>query len=247
MATRIIALWAVPRSVSTPFERMFAERDDTTVVHEPFTECFYFSDGRASARYGDAPGFAGYDGARAVEEIERAAAAGAVVFVKDLAFQAAPYVPRRFLASITSTFIVRHPLVVLGSLRRLKPDFTEAELGFLPLHELWTAATDLGGGPPVVVEGDAFRAEPARVARAYCERVGIEFDPTMLTWADGRIRPWLPHERESQAKWHGTLERSRGILPPAAAAPPRDVVDEAHEPMYRRALEVYERVAANAL
>jgi hypothetical protein len=245
MATRIIALWAVPRSVSTPFERMFAERGDTTVVHEPFTECFYFSDARASARYGDAPEFAGYDGPRAVEEIRRAA--GRLVFVKDLAFQAAPYVPRRFLGSITNTFIVRHPLVVLASLRELKPDFTEAELGFLPLLELWTAASDLGGGPPVVVEGDAFRAEPARVARAYCERVGIEFDPTMLTWADGRIRPWLPHERESQAKWHATLERSRGILPPAAAASPPDIVDEAHEPMYRRALEVYERVAANAL
>jgi hypothetical protein len=223
---------------------MFAERDDTTVVHEPFTECFYFSDGRASARYGDAPEFAGYDGARAVGEIRRAA--GRVVFVKDLAFQAAPYVPRRFLASITNTFIVRHPLVVLASLRRLKPDFTEAELGFLPLLELWTAAADLGGWAPVVVEGDAFRAEPARVARAYCERVGIEFDPTMMTWADGRIRPWRPHERESQAKWHATLERSTGILPPAAPPPP-DAVDEEHEAMYRRALEVYERVARYAI
>src|SRR2546423_685 len=134
MATRIIALWAVPRSVSTPFERMFAERDDTTVVHEPFTECFYFSDGRASARYGDAPEFASYDGARAVDEIRRAAAAGP------------------------------------GGVRTTP-------------------------APP---------APPAGAPRA--------------------PRP-----------------------PPATAGPPSGTVDGAREPMYRRALEVYERIAPNAL
>lgn len=31
----VIALWAHPRSVSTAFLRMMAERGDVTVVHEP--------------------------------------------------------------------------------------------------------------------------------------------------------------------------------------------------------------------
>ena len=31
-----VALWAVPRSISTAFERVFVERDDFEVLHEPF-------------------------------------------------------------------------------------------------------------------------------------------------------------------------------------------------------------------
>ena len=244
MAKRIIALWAVPRSVSTPFERMFVERRDTTVVHEPFTACYYFGAARRSARYGDAPELVGFDARRALDEIRQAP--GPLVFVKDLCFQAAPYLPNGFLSSVTNTFIIRHPLVVYASLRGLKPDFTEEEFGFLPLLELWSKLTGEDGGRPVVVEGDAFRADPEGVVRRYCERVGVAFDAAMLSWADGRIRPWGPREQESQAKWYGTLERSTGILPPAPP-PTADIVDEEHEPMYRRALDVYEQVTANAV
>ena len=36
-----IALWAVPRSISTAFERVFVERDDFEVLHEPFSASYY--------------------------------------------------------------------------------------------------------------------------------------------------------------------------------------------------------------
>lgn len=35
-----IALWAVPRSISTAFERVFVERDDFEVLHEPFGDSY---------------------------------------------------------------------------------------------------------------------------------------------------------------------------------------------------------------
>jgi hypothetical protein len=36
-----VALWAVPRSISTAFERVFVERDDFEVLHEPFSASYY--------------------------------------------------------------------------------------------------------------------------------------------------------------------------------------------------------------
>jgi hypothetical protein len=33
-----VALWSVPRSISTAFERVFVERDDFEVLHEPFSD-----------------------------------------------------------------------------------------------------------------------------------------------------------------------------------------------------------------
>jgi sulfotransferase family protein len=35
-----VALWAVPRSMSTAFERVFVERDDFEGIHEPFSASY---------------------------------------------------------------------------------------------------------------------------------------------------------------------------------------------------------------
>ena len=48
-----VALWSVPRSISTAFERVFVERDDLEFLHEPFSAAYYFSEDRPSDRYAD--------------------------------------------------------------------------------------------------------------------------------------------------------------------------------------------------
>ena len=48
----ILALWAVPRSTSTAFERMMRERGDFGVHDEPFGQSFYYSqERRNNTRY----------------------------------------------------------------------------------------------------------------------------------------------------------------------------------------------------
>jgi hypothetical protein len=241
---QVIALWAVPRSVSTAFEKTFSRRADTQVVHEPFTDCYYFSSARRSARYGDQPHKVGCDPAAAVAAI-RAPSGAPLVFVKDLCFQAEPYLSEEFLGSVTNTFILRHPRVVLASLTPLKPTFSEDELGYLALDRLWHRVVDGLGQPPIVVDGEMFRARPADVLRAYCEAVGVDFEPGMLHWPDGRIREWSTDEQESQARWHRTLEGSTGILPPVPQ-PPVPVSAE-RRPAYERAEQIYRRISARAL
>jgi hypothetical protein len=146
-------------------------------------------------------------------------------------------VPDEFLAAATNTFIVRQPRVVLRSLRRLKPDFTEEEFGFEPLARLLRHVVEDLSQEPVVVEGDRFREAPEVQLRRYCERIGVDFDSRMLSWPDGRIRAWAPHERESQAKWHRTLETSTRIIPPEPAGHVDIRPEEAD--VVRRAEKVY--------
>jgi len=237
--TNVIGLWAVPRSVSTAFEKAFSCRADSSVSHEPFTDCYYFGSQRRCARYGDQPHKNGFTGASAVAEI--LADPAPVVFTKDLAFQAGPYLSDELLAQITNTFIVRHPRTVLRSLTPLKPDFTEDEYGFTALARLFRRVTKLGQHPRVVVEGDDFRRNPDEVLRAYCLAVGLRFDEAMLHWEDGRIRNWTPDEEQSQAKWHRTLEASHTVLPPteddSVPVPPE------RAQMYQRALDIYQELS----
>ncbi len=240
---RVVCAWATPRSVSTAFEKTFTQRTHTTVVHEPFTDCYYFGPRRRSSRYG-ARAACG-DPATAIADIlDRPSAPE--VFVKDLAFQAEPYLTDRFLTVVTSTFLIRHPRFVYRSLLPLKGDFTEEEFGFTALHRLFTRVTVATGQPPVVVDGTQFQRSPETVLRRYCAGVGLDFDPAMLHWADGRIRPWRPGEEESQAKWHAALEASHRILPPQ----PTD--NEVHVPPGRRAafdraVDIYEEISAAAV
>lgn len=46
-----VGLWAVPRSVSTALERVFVERGDFKVFHEPFSASYYYSPERRSDRF----------------------------------------------------------------------------------------------------------------------------------------------------------------------------------------------------
>jgi len=238
---RTIAIWGVPRSVSTAFEKTFTRLPGLRIVHEPFADCYYFGPARRSERYGRVTEPEAYGGSSALSSLEPAV--GETVLFKDLCFQAAHYMPEEVLAGITNTFIVRHPDLVVHSLRKLKPNFTEEELGFEPLRDMFSQVTRLGQRP-IVVEGQVFRAEPEMVLRRFCEEVELPFRADMHRWDDGRIRRWAPHEMESQKTWHSTLEASEQVEPPVPISPPAPL--ELGE-VYERALATYQRVAAEAI
>jgi hypothetical protein len=211
---------------------------DTVAVHEPFTNCYYFGSVRRSHRYGDSLSQAGYDANAALANIARADAA--IVCVKDLAFQAEPYVPDHFLAAATHTLILRHPRIVMRSLLPLKPDFTEDEYGFLALRRMSHRIVATTGQYPLVIDGQELRTEPAEVVKAYCAHTSLAFSDDLLTWSDGHIREWSSDEQESQSKWHHTLELSNGILPPVGE--PAFEIPADRRRMYSVALEIYDEL-----
>jgi hypothetical protein len=239
-----IVMWAVPRSASTAFEKAISRHSEVRTVHEPFTDCYYFGAERRSRRYGDQPHKLSCTATTAVATIRREP--GPVVFVKELTFQAAAYLEDRFLRSVTNTFIVRRPDVVINSLLPLKRDFSEEEFGFSALERIWSRV-EHPDGRPVVVEGNTFRDEPERVLRGYCARVGLEYRPCMLSWTDGRVRRWNDDESDSQAKWHRTLEDSRNIIPAQPASPPPRSQLSRIGDAYGEAVRVYEEVARHAI
>ena len=87
-SAKTILLWSPPRCVSTAFEKTFSQRSDTVVVHEPFTDCYYFSRGRKSSFYGDCEELLDYDGNQAIQKIQLNSAP--IIFCKELAFQGLP-------------------------------------------------------------------------------------------------------------------------------------------------------------
>lgn len=243
---KVIALWGPARSLSTTMVKSFEQRSDCAVEHEPFNDCYYFSTGRVTGMYGDQDDLLGYDGAAAQSRI--LGHDQELVFFKDMAYLALPYVADDFLRRCTNTFIVRDPRLTLHSRKKLRSAVGEFEFGFTALWTMWRRVVREFRQPAVVIDGEQLRAAPERVLRRYCDAVGIAFDQQMLRWQSGPLRNWQSHEADAQTRWHGTLERSAGFI--ATTTPPQEMQFDftpAEWHMVDHAMVIYEEIQRHAL
>lgn len=201
-APGIVALWSMPRSRSTAFFRMMAQRGDFRTLHEPFSSLDF---GR--------PDIGGHPARshRAVLDAIRALAREGPVFFKDTTDKPYPDVlaDERFLArDAVHTFLIRDPAETIPSYHALRPEFRRDEVGAQRLHELYHRVAELTQANPVVLDAADLIGDPAGVVRAYCERVGIPYAAHALTWPPGDRDEW-----RSTARWHADASASTGFAP----------------------------------
>lgn len=221
----LLMLWSAPRSRSTAFFRMMAERGDFTVVHEPFSYLAEF-------------GYADVAGTRVVSAPDLIAAlrdlgARSCVFAKETTGKRYPQVlaSASFLGSdAVHTFLIRHPRETIASYVRLNPDAPLHKIGFESLYEVYASVARLTGRPPAVVDAADLMLSPVAVISAYCARVGIPFVPAALSWRPADRPEWEPSRR-----WHAEVAASTGFRG-APAAGSRPCVDVERDPVLGRYL-----------
>lgn len=232
-----IALWAVPRSISTAFERVFVERDDFEVFHEPFSASYYYSEERLSDRYSDEESKAEYNFENVLDSILEPREKR--VFVKDMAYHARALMGPEFVSRFRNTFIVRDPKYVIASLNRMWPDFTLEETGFEQLYRMFRYATEVAPEDVVVVDAMTFSENPVGVLAAYCEHLEIPFQTDSLSWQPGEVREW-----ENWEGWHEEAQQSTGIKRAERKDP--ELPQELRE-AYDYCLPYYYQLAARAI
>ena len=240
-----IMLWAAPRCASTVFEQTFSQRPNTKTISEPFLDLYYFSQWRCSNRFGDHKELQNYPIDSVLAKIKSQTTR--LVFIKEMAYQATPYIDKNFLDSVVNTFIIRDPHEAIGSWYRVNEFPTEDEFGFTKMQQMWKIVVQELKHRPIVIEAKRFRQHPEQVIKDYCRRVDIKFYPEMLHWeAHSRTKQNdQPHEIESRAKWYKTLNNSTGILPPTETKTveirSQDVL------MVERAVKIYQDISPFAL
>jgi hypothetical protein len=232
----VLALWSAPRSRSTAFLRMMAERGDYTVLHEPFSQRADFGEYRVGGTV-----------ARTEPELIAAitALAGFVpVFFKDTTDFHYPYLLRdaRFLGGATHTFIIREPAAVIASHFALNPRLDRDEVGFERLAEIFDAVAERTGRAPVVIDSDDLVHRPAATIRAYCAAVGIPYLARALAWQPGVRTDW-----ERTARWHRSTAESAGFVPVDRAHPDGVDTNPVLAGYLRHHLPYYQRLRAARL
>jgi hypothetical protein len=233
---RILALWSAPRSRSTAFERMMAERGDYRMLHEPFSHVINFGES-------DVDGDVARSEAELIPALWRLAAHGPLFFKDTTDF----HYPRlladtEFLAGPVHTFLIRDPAQAIASHYALHPGLQRDEIGFAWLAELYDAVAAATGRPPVVIDAADLVAAPELTVRAYCAAAGIPFVADALSW-----RPGVPPAWERTLRWHERASQSSGFVPTEPYRP--EII--AANPVLAGYLEYhrphYERLAAAAL
>jgi Sulfotransferase domain len=232
-----VALWAVPRSISTAFERVFVEREDFEVLHEPFSASYYYSEERLSDRYSDVEPQENHSYKRVLARIlERREKR---VFVKDMAYHAKGLMSSRLASNFSNTFIIRDPKYVIVSLHRMWPDFTLEETGFEQIYNLFRYATEVNQEEVVVVDAMTFSENPAGILATYCEHLDVPFDPVSLSWESREVRRW-----DGWDGWHTDAQQSTGIERAARKDP---ILPQKLQEAYEYCLPYYYTLAAHAI
>ena len=175
---------APPRSASTAFSRVFWEQESVAYYcHEPF-EVTYFDQaplGDVVAKLEDPLDL------RPLTARPAAPDANALV-VKEMPYQVGDAFP--ILAGLATrgvVFLLRDPRQNIASRMEMKEEVGDSPV--FPLVESgWellagqVAAAEALGVPSMIVDTNEFRNHPEPIMAQVCERLGLPFDPSMLTW-----------------------------------------------------------------
>lgn len=237
-----VAMWSGPRNISTAMMRSFGARADTAVTDEPLYAHYLLATGV------DHPGRElvierhDPDWRAVVRELCGPVPGGrAVWYQKHMAHHLLAGMDRGWTAGLRNAFLIRDPVEMLVSLRKVTPGAGLVDTGLERQVELFEAErARLGRVPPVVNARDVL-LDPARTLGALCEALGIGFDPAMLAWAPGR-RPtdgaWAPY-------WYGAVERSTGFE--AWKPAPDGIGDDLARDLLSACRGLYERLDEHAL
>ena len=208
MDKKIIVLWAVPRSISTAFERVFIERGDAKVMHEPWSEFFYHSNERGHKRYSDSKQRLGCGFDETLSEVLKSHDKS-FLFFKNMAYNLRDKMNPELLSLFTNTFIIRNPKDALSSHYRVLPDFDIVEAGYTDQKRLFDIVLKECRQEPIVVDADDFRKNPKGIIKRYCEMIGINYIPEAMSWEQEDMEIW-----SLKGVWQQDAIRSTRINPP---------------------------------
>jgi hypothetical protein len=205
-----INVWSGPRNVSTALMYSFAERSDTRVVDEPLYAHYLTRSGVDHPGRNEVLRAQDANGERVVRDVILGPCDRPVLFLKQMAHHLVD-LDRGFLARTTNVLLTRDPLDMLPSLAQNVPEPTLRDTGYAAQTEILKELERLGQAPPVLLASEIL-ADPRRVLAQLCERLGIAFQPAMLSWRAGPRAfdgVWAPH-------WYASVHRSTGFAAPRA-------------------------------
>ena len=207
-------MWSGPRNISTALMRSWGARTDCAVTDEPLY-AHYLSTLDAVAR-SEHPVADEIVRSQPTDWREVAATltgpvpgAKPVWYQKHMAHHLTPAMDRDWLLGHVSCFLIREPREMITSFIKVIPNPTPEDLGLPQQVALFEFLRERTGETPPVIDGRDVLENPRGVLASLCQRIGLAFDESMMSWEPGARNEdgvWGPH-------WYSGVYDSTGFSP----------------------------------
>jgi hypothetical protein len=206
-ATRRICLWSGPRNVSTALMYSFAQRPDTRVVDEPLYAHYLAVSGARHPGREEVLASQDNDGTAVMQALAKDPVERPVLFAKQMAHHLVD-IDLTWLGYFDNALLIRDPVEMLPSLAEVLPEVTLRDTGLESQARL-IERLEAAGGRPFCIDARLLLLDPAGVLRAVCERLGLSFYSSMLSWPLGP----RPEDGVWAKYWYASVHRSSGFRP----------------------------------
>jgi len=231
------AVWSGPRNISTAMMRSWENRTDCFVCDEPLYAHYLNETGLDHPGAEEVIASQDTDWRAVVDWLTNSIPAGKSVFYqKHMAHHLLPDIELDWLDKLDHALLIRQPSEMVTSLIDFIPSPVLTDTGLPQQLKLLNHLKAIGR-PAMVIEAREVLDNPAAMLTAICEKVGIEFQPSMLQWSAGKRDTdgvWAKY-------WYDKVEQTTGFARyrPKNISVPDDLVELVSE-----CNEIYEQLYA---
>lgn len=236
---KVINLISGPRNLSTALMYSFAQREDTTVLDEPFYG-YYLKNAPLENEHPSQKEVLQtmeLNEEKVIEVINQLSLKKRV-FVKGMAHHFLTDSPE-FILNWENVILIRHPKKLIASFSKVIHTPTLNDIGIKKASELFLFLQKKGK-TPIVIDSDELLKNPEIYLKKLCDLLQIPFSVKMLRWKKGGIPEdgiWAKH-------WYGNVHNSEGFAVQKSSSQP---LPERLEPLLKDVLPYYETLKNNIL
>lgn len=236
---KVINLISGPRNLSTALMYSFAQREDMTVLDEPFYG-YYLQNASLEIEHPSQKEILQtmeLNEEKVIENIN-SLRKQKNVFVKGMAHHYLTDSPN-FILNWENVILIRHPKKLIASFSKVIHTPTLNDIGIKKASELFLFLKK-NGKTPIVIDSDELLKNPRNYLKKLCNLLGIPFSEKMLRWKKGGIPEdglWAKH-------WYKNVHNSEGFVVQKSSSQP---LPNHLEPLLEEALPYYEILKSNIL
>lgn len=205
--TKRICLWSCPRNLSTALMYSFAQRTDTKVFDEPLYAYYLEKSGVDHPGRDEVLANMETNPYRVIEDVILGDHGKDVLFFK-LMTHFLIDLDESFMDHTMNVIYIRHPALIINSYAKVRPQPNMDDIGVQAQRLLFERLTRRRK-MTALLDSETLLKNPAATLSALCEKIGIEYQDSMLSWeAGGREEDgiWAKY-------WYGNLHTSTGFQP----------------------------------
>lgn len=236
---KVINLISGPRNLSTALMYSFSQREDMTVLDEPFYG-YYLQNATLENEHPSQKEILQtmeLSEERVVEKIN-SLSKQKNVFVKGMAHHYLTDSPK-FILNWENVILIRHPKKLIASFSKVIHTPTLNDIGIKKASKLFLFLKK-NGKTPIVIDSDELLKNPEIYLKKLCNLLNIPFSKKMLQWKKGGIPEdgiWAKH-------WYKNVHNSEGFAVQKSSSQP---LPNHLEPLLAEALPYYEILKSNIL